>query len=381
VRWLPVLLVGLLLPSLAAAEPGGLPEATLFLHPTGAGSYRINTQPPRETYLEPRPAAPAPNCGANVGMPQQAADYVGRSEQVLLREANGGGVGYMDEARLQGDVNASADGLALHWVMATQFSSLPGVDAPAAAAKVVVEASLRSITADREGVGAVVLAAGRSGDLTLARQSSVGVAWTVVDGLDVYEVDVPMAWGGPPVFPRDGYTLLVTVRADLPSDACGGASPPGVVAYADPFRTPFLRARVDAPPRVRGLELSPGEDGRVLTAAVTGGWGSSDVDAANATLDLRGPDGQARPVARVALQQAWHSHGHSFDPLLFAWVWNATGAPAGTYTATLTVPNLQHTATGAASLQFQVAPARPAPAGGLLVAFAALGLALLRRRS
>jgi hypothetical protein len=368
-------------PAPATPVPGGediqgapsLPEVRLFLHPIGGTSFRINTQPPRATYLEERPLAEAPGCAPPLG--SRPGPYVGRSEQALL-EAGSGRVGFMDEARLQQGVDASTEGLELRWVMAAR-SSVQGVSLPA---QVTVAASLRDLTPDRGEAGPRVLAEGSSGTATLARQDSAGATWSEVGGLDVYEVTVPLAWAGAPRFPQEGYTLLVEVRTDLGAACMEGVQPAGVSAYADPAHTSHLRAFADAPPRVLELGLSPGEEGRVLAAAVAGAWGSSDVDAANATLEVRGADGRPWPVALVARQEAWRAFNHSFDPVRLAWVWNATGAPVGPYTATLAVPNLQHTAAGTATLGFRNEGARASPAGGLLAALLGLGAALARRR-
>ncbi|MEA3143521.1 MAG: hypothetical protein QOG31_845 [Thermoplasmata archaeon] len=375
-RWPALLLVALLLPMLPLADAQELPEVRLNLHPAGAGAYRINTQPPRDTYVEQRPPLDVPGCAGLMGT---SATYVGRSEQVMLRHA-GGQSGYMDEARLQQAVNASAEGLELRWIMAGASPLAPGLAAPGV--QVTVEASLRDATEDRAAAGPTVLAHGLSAPATLAGQSSSGAAWTRVGGLDVYEVTVPLAWDGAARFPQSGYTLLVQVRTGL-GQACGpdGVAPPGVVAYADPQHAPSLRTRAATPPLVHELALSPGEEGRVVTAALVGTWGGSDVDAANATLEVRDASGKAWPATVAALQEPWRAFGHSFDPVRIAWVWNATGAPAGRYEALLTVPNLQHTGTAQAALSFQFQPAKPSPAAGVLVAVLALGLALLRRRS
>jgi hypothetical protein len=145
-----------------------------------------------------------------------------------------------------------------------------------------------------------------------------------------------------------------------------------------------------------------GSDRVSLHAVLNSPFGNYDVDVANITMSVTGPTtpGQISPPRVV---QRSFEHNHHYEPVELTWLWNyhLERAAPGTYTVTVTAPNLQHTASVTKTASFVipedgravgyddagavVAPqgedAReetPAP-GIVLLVLAVLALALLRR--
>ncbi|HEX2066491.1 MAG TPA: hypothetical protein VHI93_06735, partial [Candidatus Thermoplasmatota archaeon] len=137
----------------------------------------------------------------------------------------------------------------------------------------------------------------------------------------------------------------------------------------------------------------------LIHTCVNSPWGTYDVDVANMTVAVEGPTPPA--ALQVVTSQNAHNHGlhDQCAEVTYLWRFREQGARDGTYSITLSVPNLAGSAQASGDAGFTVEgrrafginqdnevvqprddEAKASPAAGPLVGLALLGVALLRRR-
>ncbi|HUR68401.1 MAG TPA: hypothetical protein VM370_04085 [Candidatus Thermoplasmatota archaeon] len=113
---------------------------------------------------------------------------------------------------------------------------------------------------------------------------------------------------------------------------------------------------VAAPLALYSLRPTPlGSDEVSIHAVLNSPFGNYDVDVGNVTMTIEGPTTPSDIKPPLVVQRSFE-HNHHYEPVELTWVWNyhAQSAAPGTYTVTVTAPNLQHTATVTKTASFVV---------------------------
>ena len=89
-----------------------------------------------------------------------------------------------------------------------------------------------------------------------------------------------------------------------------------------------------------------GSDQMSLHAVMNSPFGNYDVDVLNTTISVTGPTTPRSMMPPLVVQRSFE-HNHHYEPVEMTWLWNyrVDQAAAGTYTVSVSVPNLQKTAT------------------------------------
>jgi hypothetical protein len=100
-------------------------------------------------------------------------------------------------------------------------------------------------------------------------------------------------------------------------------------------------------------------DKLLIHAMLNSPWGSYDVD--SKTVGIEVVDDANRPVAMTKFNRVADfsvAHGGHYKPVNITWVWDhkAENLRPGTYKATVTASNFQHSATSATTASFRINP-------------------------
>ncbi|HUR61425.1 MAG TPA: hypothetical protein VM286_03560 [Candidatus Thermoplasmatota archaeon] len=401
----------LLLPLVAADEPAptvpftlenptGPTTTTLYFHFGISSDFLINTQLPHPWKDATGGNGPGIGGGTLTCLPRtgvtegtthrrEASTYgISLAGPVEYDFMESGGPNVPNPQRvLGGDVRLDpGEPLAFTWFVVSDLQGQSMV--PMLLPQVRVQATLRSGSQFAEsirGYDGEVLAQGSSPTATLAGSSTTGATYERVQGRDVYGFSFPLRIATDnATLPRDGgFSLRVDLFLDVP--ACpdpeqGAVMPRGFEPFADPEHMPRLSVIHADPLRIASATMETFPEGHVFSVEATSPWGTYDVDAPGIRLDILGPP--TAFVNQTALVWRTHEFDHYADPARSVWVWDHRHQPPtpGTYTATITVPNRQHTANATAHLTFEVGPKASPATGPLALLLLLATAAVLRRR-
>jgi MYXO-CTERM domain-containing protein len=100
-------------------------------------------------------------------------------------------------------------------------------------------------------------------------------------------------------------------------------------------------------------------DKLLLHAMLNSPWGSYDVDAKSVHLAIEGEGGRPVEPQHIARSADFSvAHGGHYKPVNITWVWDhkADNLRPGTYKATVTASNFQHSASSSTSATFRILP-------------------------
>ena len=387
----------LLLLPMASAAPGIAPvegpsPATLWVHLNSFQDAPMNTQVPPAWHVEDRDIGLVQHSQGCYAVPAThllsethhttyaylypgAVHYVapGEDEVAGPRFSNGYGLGY--DLRL--DENSTP---VVHWSLRTQTSSaseVPGEEAPIVVPRVVLRATLREGTdfaLDRSGFEAGErIAVGQTEPMELHPMlidRHPEATYHQVDGLHVYDIQVPLQLEQTVVRADEGLNLRIDVIMDNPVCAApeddAYLMPDLVRHHSSDGHRPHIQLSILEPVRLRSLTPQFVGSDVVIHAQAESVWGSYDVvswderGAARSPPEalLRGADGTT-PLELVAeTLPGYHVHGpiRPSEQAAFAWIWRNAQSEAGPsgYTVDVTIPNDQATAAARGTAGFDV---------------------------
>lgn len=291
------------------------------------------------------------------------------------------------------NITLTSDTASLHWAFTTSTASTTPT-LPVAA--IVLSAQLwqsRWTFADGEAfLDETLVAEGESGTILVAAEATEGATYANVDGLAVYDVDIPLAVTQTflPAGELDSYGagagLRLVVTASQAISCPQARFPADVAALNVPDHRPALF--LDVGPTLYHSYLDAqfvGPD-LVLHLDLNSAWGKYDVGELRATIT--GPDGTTRNVPLIGeMAQRFHEHSprdpkFGAGPMGHTFVLANHSLAHGTYAVHVEATDLAGTQTWSAQTTFEVvAPMESLtlPAGVWFVALVGLA-ALLRRR-
>jgi hypothetical protein len=360
-------------------NPSAPTNETLFFHVIGLKEFPINTQPPIDAWTE----------NASFGMttftstcapPGVPGGYTGRDYHTWYGFSTPGFVEYNNtadglpryhpERGLSYDVSLAGDTIDLHWFLSTQTGvpTIGGVPDPNAAPVVVPNVVVRGTMRAGSAIGnlstyddGTLVAMGDSAPATLAAQATSGAKWSTVDGLNVYEIVVPMTIKQATIPRLGGYTMRVdtfmpTPQCDDPATT-GSFMPNLVKVHTSKDHRPHMDLQVTDPLKIEYMHPQFIGDDVVLHASVNSVFGNYDVDvgAAGLVASISGPT-PATSLYKSAVVQRYHEHEHHTEAVdvAFVWPYQKDDAAQGTYAIKLAATNLQHTATALGLADFDI---------------------------
>lgn len=382
--------------------------ATLYFHLLGVEDFPINTQEPDPAWTEESlygATTATATCLSGVagntgGFGNEYHTYYGIPFPALMNydQITGGTPTVAPQRGLGADVEIDAGVPAtLTWYVSSG-SSLGAGGAPMPVPNVVLRATVRpsdAISVDDEAYNAGdVVMSGASRPATLVGPAALGPdgqpaadvkAVGQVNGRWVYEFTLPMQVNGPSLLAATGFNVRMDLFVENPSCADPGgqgyAMPNVVGMHSSAAYRPRLELGV-VDPMWASMRAEMQGGHLIVLASIGSVWGAYDVDATKAVLVIDGPADTGADLAPLEVDDSGYGDHMVRSAKVMAWLWpDAIQAENGRYSFSLSVPNLQGTATAQASTEFAIAPDGEAPGPALpLLVLAVLGAALLLRR-
>lgn len=373
-------------------NPNVSTPTTLYFHVSGFDDFPINTQPPSDEFSADPVlglGTASSSCAGQDPVPGFSA--VGEEHHTFYGYSSPGFVEYNviengkprvhPERGLSYDVQIdSAKDWTLHWFLKTQVvASNENTDpnqAPIVVPNVVVKATIKS--GDSISINDVgynkgdLIAEGKSAPITLAgdltaqiNSDKTGFVGYTKNGNDnIYEYAIKLEQKSATIPKLTGYNVRVDVYMDNPAcnnpPTTGYTMPNNVRIYTAPQFRPRMEMSVMNPVRIEYMHPEFVGDELVVHTSENSPWGNYDVNngPGGVELHIKGPGFEADPpkLARAAFVQRFHEHNFHTKAVdvTYAWPYKDDKAGDGTYTVSLSVKNLQESATATGTTTFQL---------------------------